>query len=174
LCRAPQLKLVTAGATINHVISPDPGQPALVLPTMLPFPPHHGLPIGQIFAPDVQLAAFKVALTAMLGLSMIPLWLDHPLVKAWFALLGGEPIGPAGPDAIHIRRRSSTSDALQDTALVFANKMRQACVESVHPKTTTTAWNTTHLSKAHPSTFEQALPKSHALPIKDNPFLVVM
>jgi ABC-type transport system substrate-binding protein len=37
-CTALQLKLVTAGATIDHVISPDPGHPALVLPTMLPCP----------------------------------------------------------------------------------------------------------------------------------------
>jgi hypothetical protein len=41
-----QLKLVTARATVNHMISPNPGQPALLLPTMLPLPPHHRLPIG--------------------------------------------------------------------------------------------------------------------------------
>jgi hypothetical protein len=51
--------------------------------------------------------------------------------------------------------------------------MRQACVERVYPKATTTTWNT-HLGKAHPSTFEQALPKLHALPIKDNPFLLLV
>jgi hypothetical protein len=66
----------------------------------------------------------------------------------------------------------STSDALQDAALIFANKMRQACVERACPKATTAAWNT-HLGKAHPSTFEQAMPKSHTLPIKDNPFLLL-
>jgi hypothetical protein len=57
----------------------------------------------------------------------------------------------------------STSNALQDAALVFANKMRQACVESACPKTTTTAWNT-YLSKAHPSTFEQASTQGQPFP----------
>jgi hypothetical protein len=133
-CTALQLKLVTAGATINHVISPDPGHPALVLPTMLPLPPHHGLPIGQIFAPNIQLAAFTVALTAM-GVSTIPPWLDRPLVEAWFALsaspsaqsapipfTSGAALAPRLPSAMF----RSTSDALQDTALIFASKMRQA------------------------------------------------
>ncbi len=179
-CPALQLKLAAASATIDHVISPDPGHPALVLPTMLPLPPHHGLPIGQIFAPTIQLAAFKTALAAM-GLSTIPPWLDHPIVEAWFALSAS----PSGPPPIPFTSGAtlvprlpsamfrSTTDALQDSALIFANKMRHACVKRVYPRTTSTTW-LTYLSKAHPGTFEPALPKLHALPIKDNPFLLVV
>jgi hypothetical protein len=57
--------------------------------------------------------------------------------------------------------------------LVFANKMRHACVEPVYPKTTRTAWKG-YLGKAHPGTFELAWPKIHALPLKHNPFLLVI
>jgi hypothetical protein len=144
---------------------------------MLPLPPHHGLPIGQIFAPNIQLAAFTVALTAM-GVSTIPPWLDHPLVEAWFALSASPSVQPAPMQltsgaALAPRLPSatfrSTADALQDATLVFANKTRQACVERL---ATIAAWNAC-LGKAHPSTFEQALPKARALPIKDNPFLLL-
>ena len=64
----------------------------------------------------------------------------------------------------------STIDALQDTALIFANKMRQACGRVVYPKATNSFWQV-YLGKAHPGTFELALPKIHALPPTDNPFL---
>jgi hypothetical protein len=180
-CTAMQLQLAAAGATVGHVISPDPNQPALVLPAMLPLPPHHGLPIGQIFAPDIQLASLKLALSAM-GLSTIPPWLDHPIVAAWFALsltpsaqpppipfMSGSVLAPRLPSAMF----RATAAALQDTALIFANKMRHACVTRVYPKATTTAW-LTYLAKAHPGTFDQALPQLHALPPEDNPYLVVV
>ena len=51
--------------------------------------------------------------------------------------------------------------------------MRQACVRIVYPKSTHTAWQV-YLGKAHPGTFELALPKIHSLPPSDNPFLFII
>jgi len=180
-CTALQTKLAAAGANVDHELLPDPGKPALVLPAMLPLPRHHGLPLGQIFAPDITLVALKTALAAM-GLTTIPTWLDHPVVDAWlthFADVSAKPppipftsgatLAPRLPAAMF----RSTIDALQDTALIFANKMRHACVRVVYPKTTHTAWQV-YLDKAHPGTFELALPKIHALPPIDNPFIFIV
>ena len=180
-CTDLQIKLVAAGATIDHEFLPDPGDPALILPAMLPLPPHHGLPVGQIFAPEITLADLKRALSAM-GFSTIPSWLDHPVVAAWLAhyarpaavpapipFTTGAALAPRLPSAMF----RSTIDVLQDAALIFANKMRHACVRVVYPKSTKSLWES-YLRKAHPGTFETSLPKIHALPPADNPFLFIV
>ena len=57
--------------------------------------------------------------------------------------------------------------------MIFANKMCQACVKVVCPKSTHAPWKVC-LRKAHPGAFELVLPKTHALPSKDNPFLFIV
>ena len=176
-----QIKLAAAGATVDHAVLSDPGTPALVLPAMLPLPPHHGLPLGQIFALGITLPDFKKSLSAM-GLSTIPPWLDHPVVAAWLShysspttlplpipFTSGAALSPRLPSAMF----RSTIDALQIAALIFANKMRHACVQVLYPKTTQNLWKV-YLNKAHPGTFAVAFPVIHALPSEDNPFLFIV
>jgi hypothetical protein len=159
---------------------PNDQAPALLLPTMLPLPPHHGLPIGQFFGADISVPALKTALTAM-GLPTIPSWLDHPIVAAWFDLFStptappaipftpGTTVGPRLPSAMFRSREAG----LHDASLIFANKMRHHCVWRLYPKTTRTQWSS-YLRKAHPTTFETALPQLHALPPEHNPYLLMV
>jgi hypothetical protein len=176
-CADLQSKLVAVGATVDHTaLLPLPGEAALVLSAVLPLPPHHGLPLGQIFAHNINLVDFKSALSAT-GLWTIPPWLDHPVFAAWLAhhrsnpipFTSGAALAPWLPPAMFC----SSTDALQEATLVFANKISHAGVEAVCPKTTRTAWKV-YLGKAHPGTFKLAWPKIHALPLKDNPFLLVI
>jgi hypothetical protein len=83
---ALRVKLHKAPAT-KHTLPSNPGT-YIILPTMLPLPAHHGLPLGQIFNPSMTVADFKIALDLM-DFTTIPAWLDHPLVDMWFSHFSG-------------------------------------------------------------------------------------
>jgi hypothetical protein len=51
-----------------YAVPRDRSGPALVVPTMLLLPPHHGLLPGQIFAADIDLDDLKAPPAAALGL----------------------------------------------------------------------------------------------------------
>jgi hypothetical protein len=55
-------------------------------------PPFHGLPMGQIFAPDLEAEGFSSALDAMApGLSDELGYLQHPLFRRWLELATDDP-----------------------------------------------------------------------------------
>jgi hypothetical protein len=63
-----------------------------VMPKLLPLSPFHGLPMGQIFVPDLGTEGFSSALDAMApGLSNELSYLQHPLFHQWLELAKDDP-----------------------------------------------------------------------------------
>jgi hypothetical protein len=133
-------KLPHASECTLPTTSPD-ARPALVLPTLLPLPARHGLPIGQLFADAIHIPQFKQALVAM-GLSTIPAWIDHPIVATWFASFSG----PTAPPPVHFITGASLVQHIPSalfrscgaTLHDATNKMCHSCVTWLNPKTTRT------------------------------------
>jgi hypothetical protein len=63
-----------------------------VMPKLLPLPHFHGLPMGQIFAPDLGAEGLRSALDVMApGLSDELGYLQHPLFRCWLELATDDP-----------------------------------------------------------------------------------
>jgi hypothetical protein len=113
--------------------------PTIDIPTMLPLPEHHGLPVGQFFRADITLPQLKRSLPLM-GLPDVPPWLDHPLVTTWLGLQASAAAPPpitftTGAEIkhrIHQAMFRARSDALAETAVLFAAKMRARTAMTSH------------------------------------------
>jgi hypothetical protein len=171
-------KLAASPAGEHH--PPTVQAPTLLVPTMLPLPAHHGLPIGQVFSTAISVPALKGALTAM-GLVDTPAWLDHPIVTTWLGLQASAAAPPplsfaTGASIAALLQPAlfrATGDALAETAIQFAGKMRFHTVQRTLPKATNNAW-AQYLAKAHPGTFDTELLHLRDIPPEYNPYLPIV
>jgi hypothetical protein len=181
-------KLAASPAGEHH--PPTVQAPTLLVPTMLPLPAHHGLPVGQVFSTTISVPALKGALKAM-GLVDTLAWLDHPIVTTWLGLQASAAASPplsftTGASIAALLQPAlfratllqpalfrATGDALAETAIQFAGKLRFHTVQHALPKATNNAW-AQYLAKAHPGTFEAVLLHLRDIPPKYNPYLPIV